>query len=78
MLEVVKGTLSRYFALFENAEIRPQINGYSKIGMKFVYQRPNNYTETLYCSLLLRMLSMEMDYILKNLASVFHSSRTSF
>ena len=61
-----KGALSRNFAL----------NGNSKKVMKFVYRELNNCTETVYCSLLLRMARMEMDCILKHLASVFQTSRT--
>ena len=50
------------------------INGNLKIMMKFVHR--NNCNETIYCSLLWRMAKMEMDCILKHLASLFQSSRT--
>ena len=41
------------------------------MGMKFVHCKVNNSTETVYCSLLLRMARMEIDRILKNLAPIF-------
>ena len=44
---------------FKNAEICVNVNGKSKIMMKFVYWRLNNCTETVYVSLLLRMAWME-------------------
>ena len=52
------------------------INGNSKLVIKFVYCGRNNCTETVYRSLLLRMGRIEVDYILKNLASIFQSFRT--
>ena len=43
---------------------------------KVCYWRLNNCTEIVYRSLLLRMARVEMDRILKNLTSIFESSRT--
>ena len=44
--------------------------------LKFVYCGRNNYTETVYRSLLLRMGRIGVDSILKKLASIFQSFRT--
>ena len=52
------------------------INGNSKLMIKFVYCGRNNCTETGYRSLLLRIGRIEVDSILKKLASIFQSFRT--
>ena len=72
----MKINLSHSFAPLKNVEIRLHINGNSKIGMRFVYWRLNNCSETVYCSLFLRIARMEMYCISKNLVSICKNSRT--
>ena len=47
---------------------------FTLIAMKFVQRRLNNCIDTVCCCPLLRIARMEIDCILKNLASIFQSS----
>ena len=75
-LKELEGALWRLLSHFGMLKWCLQINGNSKLMIKFVYCGRNNCTETVYRSLLLRMGRIEVVSILKNLASIFQSFRT--
>ena len=75
-LKELKGALWCLLSRFGMLKWCLHINGNSKLVIKFVYCGRNNYTETVHRSLLLRMGRIEVDSILKNLASIFQKFRT--